>query len=79
MPLGLMTPIVAAIRRKMKLRVTANRTPANTIRIAPAMSMLRLPIRSAEVVIHNEMIVSPTSVSVRRRPICGSLKPASTR
>jgi len=40
------------------------------MRIAPAISMRRRPIRSARVVRYSETTISPASVSVSSRPVC---------
>ena len=44
--------------------MSANTTPAKSIRPAPTISMRRRPTRSAWVVIHSEMAVSPSRVRV---------------
>ena len=66
LPLGLITPTVAASKSNRKLSVVANTLPAATINMAPIISIRRRPNRSARVVSHKEMAVSPTNVRVRR-------------
>jgi hypothetical protein len=48
--------------------VTRNTSPAKNISTAPRISIFRRPPRSALVVIHNEMTVSPSSVKVSSQP-----------
>jgi hypothetical protein len=49
LPLGLITPIVAAAMRRKKLCVLANTAAAPIIRIAPAINVRLRPIASARV------------------------------
>jgi len=79
LPLGLMTPMVPASARIQRLPVDAKTSPAATIRIAPAISMRRRPMRSARVVSDSETMVSPTRIKVSSMPVCGSLRPMPTR
>ena len=69
LPLGLMTPMVAATASTAKMGVATNASPATSIRPAPAMSTRRRPMRSACVVSHSEMAASPSSVRVSSSPI----------
>ena len=61
------------------MRVSANTMPAKSISAAPASNMRFRPMRSACVVIHSEISVSPISVSVSSTPISVVLKPAWLR
>ena len=79
LPDGLSTPSVAATRRTRNPVPPANTAPAAAISNAPTMSVRRRPIRSAWVVSHRLISVSPTSVSVRRTPICPASSPAAAR
>jgi len=63
-----MTPMVAAMSKKTKLRVKANSAPAKTISRSQHQH-LPPSDRSADVVIQSEMRVSPMSVRVNKRPI----------
>jgi len=47
LPVGLMTPIIAAINNKKKLLVELKTTPARIINPDPIISIRRLPILSA--------------------------------
>ena len=78
-PLGLITPMVAVSRRSQKFPVPAKKNPARPINAEPRMSIRRLPIRSARVVIPREITVSPRRVRVSSRPILASLKPTWDR
>jgi hypothetical protein len=78
-PLGLMTPTMAPIISNKKLCVRTKTPPAQIISTAPTMSIFRLPIRSAEVVIHSDTSASPRSVSVTSNPIFSSCNPTSAR
>jgi hypothetical protein len=53
--------------------------PATTISIEPATRTCRRPIRSALVVSHSEMKVSPTRVRVRIAPIATASSPSDAR
>ena len=68
LPVGETTPIAPARMSSGTQLVNANTTPATIIRTAPATSTRRRPSRSALVVSHSEMIVSPMSVKVRTSP-----------
>jgi hypothetical protein len=79
LPLGLMTPMMAAAMRSSGRRVSRNATPPTTMSAAPTISMWRRPQRSACVVIHSEMPASPSSVSASKSPTAGPLMPMRTR
>ena len=79
MPLGLMTPRVAAIRSNRKLLVERKTIPDSIIRMAPTINMRRRPKRSAVVVSHREISVSPARVSDRSRPISHPFRPTSAK
>ena len=79
LPDGEMTPIVAATSSSSGSRATANTAPAATMRSEPAMSTRRRPMRSACVVSHRLMNVSPTRVRLSNNPICGSGMPSADR
>ena len=59
LPVGEMTPIAPATMSSGSQLVNAKTTPPTTISSAPATSTRRRPSRSALVVSHSEMIVSP--------------------
>ena len=69
-----MTPIVAARMSSGAESVSTKTTPAMTIRTAPTTSTRRRPNRSACVVSHSEMNVSPTSVRVSTTPIASGVE-----
>ncbi len=79
LPLGLITPIVAATSSTTNTGVAANTRPAASSRTAPARSTRRRPIRSAWVVSHSEIAASPSSVRVSRIPISAALIPIASR
>jgi len=74
-----MTPIVAAASRTMNRSVAMKTSPAPRTSRDPRASIRRRPYRSACVLIHNEMAVSPTSVSVSNSPICVSSRPSADK
>src|SRR6476660_6451889 len=78
-PLGLITPTIAAIISNGKKLVETKTSPASVMRIAPATSILRRPMRSARVVIHSEMSMSPARVSDIKRPLVFSSNPICVR
>ncbi len=79
LPLGLITPSVAASVSTIGSRVTANTAPAPSINSAPMMSMRLRPMRSALVVSHSEITASPASVNENSTPICVALSPSRDR
>jgi hypothetical protein len=79
LPLGLMTPIVAARMSRIRWCAKAKTIPAKSMRIAPRTSIFLRPIRSALVVRASETIVSPRSVRVRINPHCRSVRPSCRR
>ena len=79
LPVGEITPIAPARISSGTKLVSAKAIPATTISAAPATSVRRRPKRSAFVVSHSEMIVSPMSVSVSTTPIASGSRPAAAR
>src|SRR5690348_10984996 len=79
LPLGLITPMVAATRSAAKLCVAANTKPAAAMRTAPTSRVRRLPNRSARVVRISETTVSPMRVSVSSKPVAAALSPSPVR
>ncbi len=79
LPLGLMTPTMAAAMSRTGSRVSRNIRPAKTISAPPAINMRLRPMRSAFVVMASEMAASPASARVNMSPIWVSLRPASAR
>ena len=69
LPLGLMTPMVAATRSTAKTGVAAKARPAARTRSAPSARTRRRPIRSAWVVSQSEIAASPRRVRASSRPI----------
>jgi hypothetical protein len=69
LPLGLMTPIVAATTRTGSQLEPAKPTPAKAMRTDPTINTRRRPTRSACVVSQSVIAASPRSVSVSSRPI----------
>src|SRR5208337_1792676 len=76
---GLSTPIVATTTSRTKLPVVASTPPTSAINRAPRINIRLRPMRSAAVVIHREMTVSPSSVMVSKRPICPAVSPRAFR
>ena len=84
-PDGLITPIVAATSRIANEAGPANEppiaktAPAAAISSAPITRVRRRPIRSAWVVSHRLINVSPTRVRVSRIPIAPGSRPSDDR
>ncbi len=79
LPVGEMTPIAPTMMSSGSQLVFAKTTPATIIRTEPATRTRRRPKRSALVVSHSEMIVSPMSVRVSTMPIASGSRPAAAR
>jgi hypothetical protein len=79
LPVGLMTPTVAARISSGGQLVRAKTTPATTISPDPTTSTRRRPSRSAFVVSQSEMSVSPTRVRVRVIPTVSGSSPIAAR
>ena len=79
LPLGLMTPMVAAAASTAKTGVATNTSPAANMRPAPASSTRFRPIRSAWVVSHSEMAASPSNVRVSSSPTSPPERPSPVR
>ena len=79
LPLGLMTPTVAATSSRRKSSVDRNTAPASAIRTAPRISIHLRPMRSAFVVIHSDTATSPSIVMESSRPMRSAVRPNSER
>jgi len=79
LPLGLMTPTVAAKVRTIPFELVAKQMPEKNLSAAPIFSIFRLPNRSAVAVMNKLSTESPTSVSVSITPISFGVNPIATR